>query len=670
MGPDDEATSDAGPDGPTDDEPEVEGEGEGAADTGEGSESTGGAGTRRERTVLRRVAVAAGVGLIVLVLLLSTAAATGVIAQPAVTDVTTEWAETSEEDVALRSTVTVRNPNPVGIPGVVDVEYDVYLNDVRVGGGREAGVELSPGENGLRLRTDVDGDRIGAWWGTHVNAGENTTLVVDPVVTGPGFRRDLPNRTRTFRTDVLGAFEDADSRSVAVGNESLFTVVDRSARWGEGTADRTPLLVDVTVRNDGDRPLNLSPLSYRVRLGEVVVGNGTTVGDARVPAGATRTVTVAAAVDNDRLAEWFPGHVARNETSVLGVSPGVVDSGERYELASLARRVRIETAILADRTASRTPLSGASGPSLARSDVVSTDRSFTVDAGTTRVRASTTTDNPNPPDSLVTRAVDVSVRSTATVNGVRLFEEQRSLSLPSGRATSTTTVPVSNESIRRWWVSHVNADERSVVRTSERAVADLIVTERVVRERTAERVVESDIAAGFVLERPRTVSVAGRQAATVTGQRAEWGRANATTTPLSLRYAVDNQASDPLTVVAAVYEVRVGETVFGAGRSRVDVSVPAGERRSVPVRLDLDTQRVDDWWVGHVERGQRSPVTADIEAVVEVDGERRRLSVSPNDTTAVTTDLLGTDDDTTAALGREPDERFDRRRRVADRGPP
>jgi LEA14-like dessication related protein len=94
------------------------------------------------------------------------------VQQPAVESVDSEWGDVTEETTEVRTDVTMNNPNVVGVPGVVDLQYAIAMNDVTVAEGTKRGVGFGTGSSTVSLSTHSDNGKIPAWWASHVNNGE------------------------------------------------------------------------------------------------------------------------------------------------------------------------------------------------------------------------------------------------------------------------------------------------------------------------------------------------------------------------------------------------------------------------------------------------------------------------------------------------------------------
>ena len=217
--------------------------------------------------VSTKVAVAVG-GIVVL------AAAGGVAAlyltggdlsfeQPVVQSVESEFGDVSTTATDVETEVVVTNPNNQSFPGAASLDYEIYMNSVRVADGSEGGIGLEPGRNEVGFTAKLDNGEIPAWWVTHVNSGERTVVSTRASVGVAGFGASLPPQNRSIETDLLDAFAGEGSSTVTVSDSEIMTVSNQRAAWGAADTERTPIAFSVDLANVHDRPVRLDGTEYR-----------------------------------------------------------------------------------------------------------------------------------------------------------------------------------------------------------------------------------------------------------------------------------------------------------------------------------------------------------------------------------------------------------------------
>ncbi|WP_135824691.1 LEA type 2 family protein [Halorussus ruber] len=568
-------------------------------------------------------------GLVVSAAGVGAAVSTGVVSlqPPAVESVENEWGEVTKDETQIRTTVVMDNPNKVGVPGAASVTYDVTMNDVTMAEGSSGGLSLSPGRNEIALKTGIDNEKIPAWWASHINNGEETTLSVEPSAKVAFVSKGLPSFDRTFETDMLSSFDSQSGQSVQVGNRTLLTVEETEASWGHATEDETPLRFAGTVHNPNSAPITFSKIGYEVSMNDVTVAEGTTEGGVEISANSTDTIRINSTLDNGKLDEWWVSHLNRGERTDLNVSVFAVVEGEegtqRVPLPFLSQRVAFETDILGGGTATTRALGppgeekglGASPPR-----VVSIDRDWAATDSGTRFTTTVVVDNPNAADShLGNVSLDATYR--VRLNGMTLIQDSQETTLTPGRSELTVSKGVSDAAIQRWWMSHVRNGERTKLTTEGRALADLGFAEVPVPLPKQHQTFETDMLSGLRTG-SETVTVRGRTLAKLHGVSAEWGEPTMKRTPIAIDGKVTNERDGELTVKRLGYEIEANGVVLADDETNVGTTIPGKSTRAISATAGLDNQRIDDWWVSHLTNGEESDLSVSYYAVVEYRGNQ------------------------------------------------
>ncbi|WP_198662189.1 LEA type 2 family protein [Halorussus litoreus] len=565
-------------------------------------------------------------GMVVTTAGIGAALTTGVVSvePPTVESIDNEWGEVTDERTGIRTNVVVNNPNGFGVPGVVDVSYDVAMNDVAVASGSSDGLSLSSGQNELTLDTHIDNGKIPAWWASHINNGERTTVSVQPSVEAPFVSRSLPSQDRTFATDMLSSFDSTEAQSVEAGGRTLLTVSETDASWGRATESETPLSFSATVENPNDAPVRFSTLGYRVSMNDLEVANGTTDGGVEVGANSEGTIEIDSTMDNSKLDEWWVSHLRNDERTVLDVQVFAVaetDEGtQRIPLEFMSQRVEFETDILGGGGAQTTALDSENAVDFEPPTVESVERDWTATDSGTQFSNQVVVNNPNDADSALG---DVSLDADYRVdlNDVTVLDDESRTDLAPGRNELAFGGEVSDPTITEWWVSHVENGERTDVTTDASVRADLGFTEVPVEVPADDRTFETDMLAGFD-GAGEEVTAEGRTLATLGGTTAEWGDPTMDRTPMVVEGEVTNERSRPLTVVSFGYEVEANDVVLADNETRVGEEIPGGTTRTVDATGYLDNEQIPAWWVSHLENDERSELSVSYYVTVEMLGQQ------------------------------------------------
>ncbi len=261
-----------------------------------------------------------------LLLLGGVAFALGFVGVPGVVGVENAFGGVNETTTEVRTDLTVHNPNPIGVRlGGLAVDYRVEMNNVRIAVGGKRGLAVGPGNTTLNFTTLMRNDRIPAWWVSHIQNEENTTLAVNATVHSGLLNRSatvVPAR-RNVSTDIIGQFNSTETRPV---NADLPLVSDpvayvnrTNATWGTVSQSHTPIDAEIAVYNPKSYPLAVNELGYNITMNGVPMGEGNTERSYTVPPETTRTLDARLVMQNDNIDEWWVSHLRRNQRTNLEV---------------------------------------------------------------------------------------------------------------------------------------------------------------------------------------------------------------------------------------------------------------------------------------------------------------------------------------------------------------
>ena len=177
------------------------------------------------------------IGLLLLVgALVGIGFATGVFKAPELVEFTNEWGTVTQDSTEIVTSITLNNPNPIGISlGGIGLEVEIELNGIDFGKGVAEGIDLPKGLSTTTLMTRIDNAAIPQWWATHVTNGEQTIARIVPRATtslfGKQFGINTPVITRTIKTDLLSNVNSAVPEELSLGPISI-TLQSRQFSWG------------------------------------------------------------------------------------------------------------------------------------------------------------------------------------------------------------------------------------------------------------------------------------------------------------------------------------------------------------------------------------------------------------------------------------------------------
>ena len=252
--------------------------------------------------------------------------AAGIIGAPSVAGVDNAFGPVNESTTTIESELTINNPNPFGVRlGGLTVDYAVEMNGVRMAtGGREGlGVEAN-GNTTIPLTTRMNNERIPPWWRSHVENGENTTLVVDASIHSDLLGREFePQVERQISTNLIGGFNSDEDRPIEVDEPAAPNPVlwlnSTSGAWGEVTNETTEIDTEFDLYNPNPTPVAISEIGYEIRMNNVTMGEGYTDSTVTIAPGETETVAATTALRNTNLDEWWVSHLRNEQTTRLEV---------------------------------------------------------------------------------------------------------------------------------------------------------------------------------------------------------------------------------------------------------------------------------------------------------------------------------------------------------------
>ncbi|GGN19508.1 LEA type 2 family protein [Halarchaeum nitratireducens] len=255
--------------------------------------------------------------------------------------------------------------------------------------------------------------------------------------------------------------------------------------------------------------------------------------------------------------------------------------------------------------------------------VAATQNTFAdVDETTTTVDTALTIRNPNP---LAVRLGGVSVDYTVSMNGVGLARgEKRGVAVSTGNTTLRFESYIRNERIPTWWTSHVRNGEETTVSVAADVTSGTLG--RTVYVVPVTRTVTTNISDQFnsTADRPVNASLplVSDPVLVVDETRAHWGNVTNESTPLETSFVVHNPKPVPVAIGGIGYDVTMNDVAVGSGETEHTVVIPPGGTRTVRAETVIDTERIDEWWVTHLRRNQKTDVAIDFYARLSVDGAK------------------------------------------------
>ncbi len=284
-------------------------------------------------------------GIISLSVIIGVLVAGGILGVPDAGLEGNEWGDVEEDSIEVHTTIWVDNPNPFGIGGDTDVEYDLLLEGVTLAEGEGADISISSGDNEFELTTELRQQRIPEWWSSHLNNDEVSDLTVDATVdtsVGPFSGSPSGSYDDEIETDLEDAldegFSEFEGQYTATGTglqapdgtaiEPTVEIEDATTRWGEVTENETEIHLTTAIHNPNAYPIptpafqgdvefnNMTMTDWDAHEVEVLEAHD----DATIPAQTTEDRTFVVTMDNQDVPEWFGTHVDREEFTEMTIT--------------------------------------------------------------------------------------------------------------------------------------------------------------------------------------------------------------------------------------------------------------------------------------------------------------------------------------------------------------
>jgi LEA14-like dessication related protein len=282
-----------------------------------------------------------------------------------------------------------------------------------------------------------------------------------------------------------------------------------------------------------------------------------------------------------------------------------------------------------------------------------------VDDSTTTIGSTIEVTNPNP---IGAGFLGVSAEYGISMNDVRMANgSSGTVGLPPGNSTVELATELDNDRIPEWWVRHVRNDEETTVAVNATVESEFL-GRSVPVERT--RSIETDVLSSFNSTETRPVNASTALVSDpllyVNETRAQWGEVTDERTGIVVDFYVYNPKSYAIPVSKLNYTIGMNDVRVGAGENTDETLLEPGEVTRVRTVTSIENENLDDWWVTHVERTQRTDVVIDFAMRVEAAGTEIDVPLEGlTHRETIETDVFGTKDDAApndARSGNETDD--------------
>ncbi|WP_231183132.1 LEA type 2 family protein [Haladaptatus sp. DYF46] len=236
---------------------------------------------------------------------------------------------------------------------------------------------------------------------------------------------------------------------------------------------------------------------------------------------------------------------------------------------------------------------------------------------TTGIETALVVDNPNP---IGISAGNTSVEYTVRMNDVTMANGSRgNLALGKGNTTLRFSTRMRNDKIPEWWVTHIRNGEKTTLRLQSTVHSSLVG--RSVRVPYSQPI-ETDIIGEFNSTETRPVNASvplvSDPVLYVNETSANWGAVTSEETPIRMRMRVYNPKSTAYTVSEIGYDMTMNGIAVGNGTTDRPYTIPGKSEKTLRMRTIIRNDRLDDWWVSHLENGQKTDLKISFYANIEL----------------------------------------------------
>ncbi|WP_435124962.1 LEA type 2 family protein [Halobaculum sp. D14] len=261
----------------------------------------------------------------------------------------------------------------------------------------------------------------------------------------------------------------------------------------------------------------------------------------------------------------------------------------------------------------------------------------------TVIRSTLVVNNPNP---VGVRLGGVSADYAVSLNGIRMASGSKSgLAVEQGNFSVPFRTRMNNSKIPAWWVSHVRNGEHTTLQVDASVHSSLLgrsFSPQITRD------VNTSIISAFRSSETRPLNASSPLVSDpvlyLNRTEAQWGTVDNDTTEVEMTLHLYNPKSYPVTLSTVGYNITMNNISMGGGEAGEPTTIPPGETVAVPATTVIDTQKLDEWWVSHLQRNQVTQLRVSFYLVFDLSaagaGEQR---IDLTDVTrTVETDMFGT----------------------------
>lgn len=262
---------------------------------------------------------------------------------------------------------------------------------------------------------------------------------------------------------------------------------------------------------------------------------------------------------------------------------------------------------------------------------------------TTTIDSDLTVNNPNPVGVTlggITIDYGVSMNGVSMANGTK-----EGVSVATGNTSVPFTTELDNSKIPAWWVSHVHNGEHTDLRVDATATSSLAGRSYSTQ---VSRDVNTSVIEAFRTDESKPLNasspVVSDPVLILDRTEAEWETVNEERTEIGMTLHLRNPKPYPIPVSEIGYDIYMNNITMGSGEAARTTTIGPGETVAVEATTVIRTQRLDEWWVSHLQRNQVTDLRMPFYLVIDLSnggGGEQRVELDSYERT-VETDVFAT----------------------------
>jgi LEA14-like dessication related protein len=257
---------------------------------------------------------------------------------------------------------------------------------------------------------------------------------------------------------------------------------------------------------------------------------------------------------------------------------------------------------------------------------------------TTEIISSITIENNNPFKIIIPR---VEVDYTIRMNDIKMAHGKiENINLQKGDTTIEVTSYFDNSKIPEWWISHIKNNEKTIVDIRPMVVIDVEFTEPHIDTPSKTIPINTNLLEDANIFDKKTIEI-GPINITMKSVSAEWGNVDNETTELIFNLIIYNPIPLNILMPQIRYNISMNNIIIGNGSITDNLILKANNDSIINLITKIDNNRLDDWFVSHLQNNENSTLKITISSVIEYEGISFKIDDFLIYTYEFDTDILG-----------------------------